>query len=312
MICGILLAVFAAFLIGVMIWEVSRTAEPPETQPVTESTPAVQTNPVTTAPPETILPPETTLPVFEARQIHFLLVGRDAHGEGENGRSDSMILCSVDTGMKTVTMISFLRDMYVKIPGYGSNKLNAAYSWGGAELLIGTLEENFGVRVDVTLEIDFEGFKGLIDALGGVEITLTDREARHLNKNNGWALTEGTNHLDGRQALTYSRIRYLDSDFVRTERQRNVLTALLNKYRSATIAQMLTVTDIFLDESTSNHTDEELLAYALELYPVLSQAELTTHRIPADGSFTYEKIRGMSVIKVDFEENRQLLTELLG
>ena len=211
-----------------------------------------------------------------------------------------------------MTLISFLRDMYVSITGYRDNRLNAAYSMGGSELLIAALEENFGVSVDVSLEIDFEGFVGLLDKLGGVDITLTEREAAHLNSGHGWSLTEGTNHLDGAQALSYSRIRYLDSDFVRTERQRNVLTALLTKYRTASFATMLEGTDALLDASTSDHTDEELLAYALELYGTLSGAELTTHRIPADGTYTYETIRGMSVIGVDFEENREILAQLLG
>lgn len=304
-----LLALFAVFFAGVMLWEhmTLRAISQSETDPPRPSQTEAPTLPGVTSAPTTV-PPETTLPQFEARQINFLLVGRDAHGEGENGRSDSMILCRVDTGKKTVTLISFLRDMYVSIPGYRDNRLNAAYSMGGSELLIETLEENFGVTVDVSLEIDFEGFVGLIDKLGGVDITLTEREANHL----GHGLTEGMNHLNGERALAYSRIRYLDSDFVRTERQRNVLTALLEKYRTASFATMLDVTDAFLDESTSDHTDDELLAYALELYATLSDAELTTHRVPADGTYTYETIRGMSVVGVDFEENRELLAQLLG
>ena len=146
---------------------------------------------------------------------------------------------------------------------------------------------------------------GLIDKLGGVDIALTAREAEHL----GHGLTEGVNHLDGERALAYSRIRYLDSDFVRTERQRNVLAALMEKYRSASFETMLDVTDAFLDESTSDHTDDELLGYALDVG--LNDAKLITHRVPADGTYTYETIRGMSVIGVDFEENRELLEELL-
>ena len=305
-----LLLLFACFLAGTVLWERSRGDEIVATQPPA-TVDAPETVPATTEPAQT-QPPETTMPMFEPRRINFLLVGRDLHGEGENGRSDSMILCSVDTGERTVTMISFLRDIYLPIPGLGSNRLNAAYSRGGSELLIKTLEENFDISVDVTLEIDFEGFVGLIDKLGGVEITLTREEASHLNSGHGWSLREGANHLDGEQALSYSRIRYLDSDFGRTERHRNVLTALLEKYRTASFGTMLAVTDAFLDESTSDHTDEELLGYALELYTVMEDVELITHRVPADGTYRYKTIRGMSVIDVDFEENITLLRELLG
>ena len=305
------LVLFLGIMLGITIWEQGGTQMPAQT----ESQPR-QTMPGQNAAPEqtesaeapTTLPPETTLPMFDARKINFLLVGRDAHEEGENGRSDSMILCSVDTGANTITLISFLRDMYVPIPGYRENRLNAAYSMGGSELLIKTLKENFDVNIDVSLEIDFEGFVGLIDKLGGVDITLTAQEANHL----GHGLKEGVNHLSGDRALAYSRIRYLDSDFVRTERQRNVLAALMDKYRSASFDTMLDVTDAFLDESTSDHSDDELLAYALELYVGLNDAELITHRVPADGTWTYKTVRGMSVIGVDFEENRELLRELLG
>lgn len=312
---GILLALFALFLLGLKLWELTEphTAPVPTVPDGTQlTTPQTTEPPAAVLPPETTLPPEATLPQYEARRLNFLLVGRDAHGEGENGRSDSMILCSVDTGSKTVTMISFLRDIYLPIPGHGSNRLNSAYSWGGSELLLQTLEESFGVAVDVTLEIDFDGFESLIDLLDGVDIDLTAAEAQRMNNNHGWSLTEGINHLNGAQALAYSRIRKLDSDFVRTERQRNVLTALLKKYRSASLQVMLDVADAFLDQSTSNRTDNELLGYALEMYSTLGEAEIVTHRVPVDGTWNYAKIRGMSVIEVDFEENRQILAELLG
>ncbi len=304
---GVLFLLFAVFLVGVMIWENNQPELPAPTEPAGTHGPTTETTqPVTTA------PPETTLPVYETRRINFLLVGRDAHGEGENGRSDSMILCSVDTEQRSITMISFLRDIYLRIPGHGSNRLNAAYSWGGAELLKETLAENFGVTTDVTLEIDFDGFENVIDYLGGVDIALTDSEARHMNSGHGWSLIEGINHLDGAQALSYARIRYLDSDFGRTERQRNVLTALLEKFRDAGYVEMLSATDAFLDQSTSDHTDEELLEYALELYAMMDDFKIATHRIPADGTYSYEIIRGMSVIEVDFEENRELLSSILG
>lgn len=305
---GMLCLLFALFLAGVMLWEHNKPGLPLPTAPQTTSA-AIETESVL---PTTEATVPTTLPQYEARRINFLLVGRDAHGEGENGRSDSMILCSVDTGSKSVTLISFLRDIYLRIPGHGSSRLNASYSWGGAELLKQTLEENFGVTADVTLEIDFEGFQNVIDHLGGVDIDLTDREADHLNNVHGWTLHAGVNHLDGQQALAYSRIRYLDSDFYRTERQRNVLTALLTTYGSAGYLEMLNATDAFLDQSTSDHTDEELLAYALELYAMMDDFEIATHRIPADGTYSYETIRGMSVIEVDFEENRELLLSILG
>ena len=307
---GVILGIFCLFLIGVMVWEKGRNEMPLPTESqqalTAGTTETVQTLPSTT------VPPETTLPQMEPRRLNFLLIGRDWHSEGENGRSDAMILCTVDTGTKQVTLTSFLRDIYLKIPGHGSSRLNASYSWGGSALLNETLAENFGITVDVNLEIDFDGFETMIDCLGGVDITLTEREAKYLNNGYGWTLEEGTNRLDGPQALAYSRIRYLDSDFVRTERQRNVLIALMGKYQTASMQELLRVTDIFLDHSTSDHTDEELLSYALEFHTMLDSCTIQTHRVPADGTYSYENIRGMSVIEVDLEENRELLESILN
>lgn len=307
LIAGVLLALFALLLAGVMLWERAEQNEAPAPTVWPQTEPSAMTEQTVPTTVPTAVPTETTLPQFEPRRLNFLLVGRDYHEEGENGRSDSMILCSVDTGSGTVAMISFLRDIFVEIPGYRDNRLNAAYSLGGAELLKQTLKENFHVDVDVTLEIDFEGFQKMIDYLGGVEITLTAEEADHL----GRGLTEGVNHLNGEQALAYSRIRKLDSDFGRTERQRNVLTALIEKYRTAGLQELLLAIDAFLDYSTSDHTDDELLAYALELYTMLGDCQLSSHRIPADGTWSYAKINGMSVLEVDLDQNRELLKGLL-
>lgn len=311
----VILLVFGLFLVGVMLWERDQSIQLPPSEPDADTLIAsvpLETTGYSEPAAETTLPPETTLPVFAPRQINFLLIGRDWHHEGENGRSDTMILCSVDTGAKTVTLISFLRDMYVSIPGYINHKLNSSYSWGGYELLNDTLERNFGVRADVSLEMDFDGFESMIDYLGGVDIELTDAEANYLNNHYGWSLAEGSNHLSGEEALAYSRIRYLDSDFVRTQRQQNVLRSLLEEFRNASVQEMLDVTDEFLDQSTSSHTDDELLGYALELYSVLNECELISRRVPSDDTYYYDMINGMSVVVPDFEANRELLREWLG
>lgn len=307
---AVLLLIFCAFVVILMRWEKSLEDEPAPTDPTPSESISIQDSDQTL--PTTTEPTEIILPQFAPRRINFLLVGRDYHAEGENGRSDSMILCSVDTGAKKVTMISFLRDIYLRIPGHGSNRLNASYSWGGTELLKETMKENFDVDIDVSLEIDFEGFQAIIDYLGGVDVSLTDQEADYLNKNHdGWTLVEGPNQLDGTQALAYSRIRKLDSDFGRTQRQRNVLVSLMEEYKSASMQEMLHITDEFLNQSTSDHSDEELIGLALELYSMMPEYEIITHRVPADGTYSYETIRGMSVVDIDFEENLEMLSELL-
>ena len=161
------------------------------------------------------------------------------------------------------------------------------------------------------IEIDFSGFQTMIDYLGGVDVTLTAEEAEYINNSRGTALTAGVNHLDGDLALVYSRIRYLDSDFGRTARQRNVLKALLEQFGGASLQEMLNALDVFLVESESNLTDEELLGLMLELYTMLRDCTVVSYQIPADGTYRYQTIRGMSVIQADLEANRALLEEWL-
>lgn len=118
-------------------------------------------------------------------KINILLIGQDARSGETRARSDSMILLTFDTDKKTVTMTSFLRDLYVKIPGYQDNKLNAAYAFGGMPLLNKTLEVNFGVQVDGNVEVNFSRFAEVIDLLGGVDMELRQDEANLINRKVG-------------------------------------------------------------------------------------------------------------------------------
>lgn len=158
--------------------------------------------------------------------INILLIGQDKREGEERQRSDAMILCSFNPETSKLSMMSFLRDLYVQIPGYEDNRLNAAYAYGGFELLKETLELNFGISVDGCLESDFSGFEKIIDTIGGVEIELTKEEAEIVGVN------EGVCTLNGNQALTYARIRKIDSDFQRTERQRKIMNSVFEKAKT--------------------------------------------------------------------------------
>lgn len=244
--------------------------------------------------------------------INILLIGQDRRpGEGR-ARSDAMILCTINREKKTLTMTSFLRDLYVQIPGYQDTRLNAAYAFGGMPLLDKSLEVNFGVHVDANVEVDFTGFQNVVDALGGVSIWLTEAEANYLNKGSGWSLSAGSNWLNGEQALAYSRIRYLDSDFGRTNRQRNVLTSLVESMRGASMSQLLNLVNTLTPLITTDMTDSEMIGYATELFPLLQDLNIETQRVPVDGGFQYATIRGMSVIVPDLQVNRQMLIDTLS
>ena len=238
--------------------------------------------------------------------IHILLVGQDTRS-GKRARSDSMILCSLNPDTRQVAMISFLRDLYVQLPeGYSNNRLNAAYAFGGFPMLYEVLNTNFGLTIDGGIEVDFEGFKDIIDLLGGVDISLTQAEAEWMG------LSAGMQHMDGETALNYSRIRKLDSDFGRTERQRNVLTALFNKFRQSDIKTVMDLVNQVLGMVRTDLTDGEILRLAGQVAPMLSQLELTTHHVPADDAYHGARRNGMSVLIPDMDKiHDDLLNEYL-
>ena len=253
--------------------------------------------------------------------INIMLIGQDSRSANSRGRSDTMILCTINTETKSITLTSFMRDMYVKLPDFdgrswGYNRINANYFLGGREMLNLCMQLNFGITVDHFVEVDFGGFTELIELMGGVDIELTSAEANHLNRNHGWSLTAGMNHLDGEQALAYSRIRKLDSDFGRTNRQRNVLTSLFTAVKHMNPAEINELLNAALPLISTDMTNGEITDYALLLIPMLPELSIQTLRIPADGMY-YNANKGteeepMYVLVPDLEKNRQLLRDTLS
>lgn len=262
-------------------------------------------------------------PVNWSNVVNIMLVGQDRRsGEGRQ-RSDSMILVTFNKSKKTITLTSFMRDSYVRIPGYKPNKLNATYAFGGMSLLNQTLEQNFGVKVDGNVEVDFNNFQKLIDLLGGVDIKLTEKEADYLNKTYKWPGTRwevkpGTQRLDGEQALAYSRIRKIDSDYRRAERQRKVVTNLIQRYKSQSVSKMLSLLEDILPLVVTNMGKGEIVDYVVELTPMLAGSSINTLRIPADGTFRQGNVRvrkGLAAwfqYDIDFYANRRLLNKVFA
>ena len=189
-----------------------------------------------------------TVPEEKPKTINILLIGQDSRSRTGRSLSDAMILVTINKQTKTITLTSLMRDLYVQIPGYYNNRLNYTYGWGGFDLLDRTLENNFGVRVDGNLEVNFYRFAQLIDILGGVDLELRNDEAAWINRDTGYeGLVGGLQHLNGEQALGYSRIRSLDgdADFSRTARQRKVLTALFNKFRQSDVETLMIFSEYF-------------------------------------------------------------------
>ena len=247
--------------------------------------------------------------------LNILLIGQDAREGDEQARSDSMILCSYNKKTNTLTMTSFLRDLYVEIPGHGSNRINAAYSFGGTQLLKKTLEHNFGLYIDGSIEVDFSHFSEIIDHLGGVQIQLRQDEANTVNKLTGSSLGEGLQKLNGAQALAYSRIRNLDidGDFSRTDRQRKVISALVDAFRDIRITELTPLLNDLLPMITTDLNPGQILFCGLEIVPNLSAMETESQKVPVEGTFTDQTIDGMAVLVADMAAQRQhLKSTLLG
>ena len=263
----------------------------------------------TTAP---TTPTETTVPEVKDNTINILLVGADSGGN----LSDSMILCTVHTGAKTINLTSFLRDTYVDIPDYFPHKLNTSYSLGGFSVLDSALTSNFGVPIDGNVAVNFDSFVEVIDAVGGVDIELTEDEVWYLAGYFGWwDLEEGVNHLDGEQCLHYSRIRSIDGDANRANRQRIVISALLDKAKSLSIKEMNNLIFTVLPMITTDLSNAQITNYAMELLPLLKDLTISTQQIPAEGTYHLDWVEqdgGMSVIEIDdWQTNLDILNAII-
>lgn len=208
---------------------------------------------------------------YDDRVYNILLVGVD-YGQQDNGkyrpRSDSNILVSINTVNNTINMVSLSRASYVYIEGVGNRRLNVAHAAGGAALVVDTVQKNYKVRIDNYVVVDISGFEQIIDVLGGVTITMTAQEASVVV---GKAV-EGTYELNGEQAVSYSRVRYFDSDRKRTGRQRAVLEAIFNKFKGSSVSTLLGLMDDILPLVTTDFSKAELISQVTKAPKYLSMS----------------------------------------
>ena len=264
---------------------------------------------------------EETLLAQGESVINILLIGQDRRpGQKKNARSDAMILVTINKVKKTITLSSFMRDMYVQIPGKNDNRINASYAMGGISLLNKTIQKNFGVTIDGNVVVDFAGFMDAVDIVGGVDVELTAREAEYLNTTTykdqeHWEtdLVEGMNHLDANKALAYARIRKISGgDFGRTGRQRKVLMALMDKVRDMPLKDLNNLLNQLLPLITTDLTDAEILGYAVELLPILQYLTVESQQIPAKGAYKSAMIDKKSVLVPDLKKNKAILQETMA
>lgn len=246
---------------------------------------------------------------------NILFIGSDAREGLDGQRSDSMILFSIDKENREIKLTSFLRDSYVYIPSKGySTKLNAAFNYGGAQLLMDTIEYNYGVDIDDYLMINYDAFIELINLLGGITIDgVTEKEAKYMRDQvNRPNFKEGTNYnVDGRTAMWYARIRYVDNDFGRTQRQRKVLTAIISKAAKTNPFTLIDVVKQVLPNISTSIDRNGLLSLGMGAFFSYIRYDITQQQIPAEGTWWNARVNGQDVLKMDFNENKEILKEFI-
>ncbi len=228
---------------------------------------------------------------------NILLIGIDTRaGSSWNGLSDSMILCTINNDKKTITLTSFMRDLCVNIPGKGTAKLNAAHGKGAGPLLVQTIEENFKIHIDYYATVNFYNMINIIDALGGVDIDVTDEEANvmaiyikqmcqgiGLDPTPYYVTTTGHIHLNGMQAVAYARNRYTKGwDYKRTERQRIILTAMFAKLQASDLGTINSFLNAALPNITTNMPGDVVMYFVNNASLYLGYGFQAGYRVPFD------------------------------
>lgn len=243
--------------------------------------------------------------------MNILLLGVDNADLDSNSRSDSMILLSVDTLHGKIKLTSFMRDMFVEVPGYGKTKLTHACQYGGAQLTADTIEMNFGINIDAYAKIGYDFLIDAVDGLGGITIPEVNETESAAMAREGIFIEPAENvSMNGHQAIIYCRIRKGQSDFQRTERQREVVTLIIKKALKTNPLKLIKLASSLLSEMDCSIPKTKILSTAFKTIPCLL-GSIEQLRIPADGEWWDDTVSGMSVLQIDLDANKQLLEEFI-
>ena len=231
---------------------------------------------------------------------NLLLIGSDRRDNSWYGNSDAMILVTINDSTRTIYLTSFMRDLYAYMEGYGVQKLNSAHAYGAGVKLVETLSANYGVKIDNYATADFSSMEQIIDILVGLDLEINPSEAKFANEHIYWiasprgqdptpyyltGTTDGSlTHVNGLQAVSYSRVRKTGSDYERTSRQREVLLAIIQKARSMDIGTITALIDRFLPMITHN-LDEGRVLWLLSRIPSLLGYSIEEVRVPFDNYY---------------------------
>ena len=247
---------------------------------------------------------------------NVLLIGVDARDLDEPCRSDSMIIATIDNNNKKVKLTSLFRDTLVDIPGHGEAKLNSAYMLGGPELLLETVKETYNINIDKYIIINFWGFEAIVDYIGGIEVDVKDYQLEELNKyigestgGNDCPVEEaGIQTLNGKQALSYARIRYnVGDEYERTDRQREVIFKVIEKLQNTKPSKYLGIMNTMLEYIRTNIDPLEALnmAYTIYKFPSLEMEQLQMPLVALSETRNYKDLG--SVFLMDRLQNASIL-----
>ena len=252
---------------------------------------------------------------------NILIIGSDERAEDNpeaelvsGQRADTMILFSIDKKNKQIKLTSFLRDSYVYIPSEGyEDKLNSAYRFGGAQLTMDTIEYNFGVKIDRYLTVNFEVFKQFINLLGGIPVEVSEYEAEYMVDELKYIyIKPGVNVMNGNASLMYCRMRYLDNDLYRTQRQRKVIKAVIGKAAKTNLFKLMDIVRQVVPNIRTDISRNELISLGAGAAVKFLHYDIVQQQIPADGTWWDESIAGIGdVIVFNQESNEEALREFV-
>ena len=251
--------------------------------------------------------------MHDSKVTNILLIGVDGSSSDTSLRSDTMLMVSIDRNNKKIKLTSFLRDTWAVIPSTKSyNKLNAACSYGGAQLVMDTIEYNYNVKIDHYMLVGFDMFETIIDSVGGIDVEVTEKEAQFMR-----ATARATRDTVRRErsyersaGAVYCRIRKLDSDFMRTYRQRKVITALIKKAKTSNPMTLKKLADTVLPMVQTDMSPMELTKFVFGA-PKYIGYDVKSERVPHENTWKSQTKRGQSVIVTDFDANIQFLKSYL-
>lgn len=254
--------------------------------------------------------------------INIAFLGVDRRNKEEATRSDALMIVTLDKKHKKVKISSIMRDSYVNVDGHGMTKVTHAYAYGGPTLAIKTLNKNFDLNIKDYVTVDFFGFEKIIDSVGGVDINITPEELKYINgyieeisniENASIPIVTnaGLQKLNGRQAVAYTRIRYTaGGDFERTQRQRTVLVAVLNKIQETSPKDIANVALQLLPYTETSMSNTEILK-AVTSISTLDIKNIDQERFPLDGYCDGKIIGGIWYLVFDLEATKNQMHKFI-